>query len=201
MPRQNRVNPFGEIFATSAKGAFMGNRGRLHDAAKTIVRPWNGKAWVTCALQFNGYRRSEMMAPDSYTELFFLDEATALAAGHRPCAQCRNADYKAFKTRFAAAQAAHGARVTSAGQMDHVLHAERRAARAAARPADLPDGAIVELGGDAWLTLGGELRRWTPEDYAERQPFPATEIPVLTPPTTVAVLAAGYPVRLHASAR
>ena len=200
----NRVDPFGVIFATPHKGDWMGNRGRLHDAHKQVVRRWAGKAWITCALDFRGRHRDEMMAPDSYTELFFLDEATAYAAGHRPCAECRRADYNRFKAAFGAAFPASrpGGAIVAAGQMDAILHAERTAAgRARAPAASLPDGAMAAIGGQAFLKLGDALRPWTPGGYDVAHALPGGEVEVLTPPAILALLRAGLPVQVHASAR
>jgi hypothetical protein len=200
MPLTNRVDPFGVIFATPHKGAWMGNRGRLHDARKQVVRRWAGKTWITCALAFRDYRRRELMAADSYTELFFLDEATAYAAGHRPCAECRRADYNAFKAAFAAARPADDIR--AALQMDVILHAERTAAVRARAPATaLPDGAMIALGGQAFLKLGDGLRPWTPGGYGPARSLPGGEVEVLTPPAILAVLRAGLPVQIHGSAQ
>ena len=200
MPLQNRIDPFGTIFATEHRGDLMGNRGRLHDANKAIVRPWNGKAWITCALAFNG-RKRELMSPDSYTELFFLDEATALAAGHRPCAECRRADYNRFKAAFTQAQAAQGVDVHGAGDVDGVLHRERRATRRTGQAAALPDGVMLALDDQAWLKVDDALRLWTPAGYTASRPLPAFELEVLTPASTVVALQAGYVVQLHRSAR
>ncbi len=202
MPLPNRVDPFGTIFATPERGGFMGNRGgRLHDARRTIVRRWTSKAWITCLLAFKDYRRREVMGPESYTELFFLDEATALAAGHRPCAECRRADYNRFKALFMEAQAALGVSVRTALDMDAVLHRERLARpRARARAADLPDAAMVALDGQAWLKLRDRLRVWTPGGYGASRSLPEGEVEVLTPVATLAVLRAGYPAQMDASA-
>lgn len=200
MPLQNRVDPFGTIFATECRGDLMGNRGRLHDEHKAIVRAWGGKAWITCALAFNGRKRL-LMSPDSYTELFFLDEATALAAGHRPCAECRRADYNRFKTAFAQAQAAQGVAIRSASDIDGVLHRDRtRAGRQTERAAALPDGVMAVLDDQAWLKVGEALRLWTPAGYTLSRPLPAFELEILTPAATVAALQAGYVAHLHRSA-
>ena len=198
MPRQNRVDPFGTIFATSAYGEWMGNRGRLHDAEKRIVRNWAGKAWIICALDFKG-RRRELMSPDSYTELFFLDEPTALAAGHRPCAECRRAAFSGFKAAFAIGQAQAGHTVKTAADMDRVLHAERTDARADGVVAELPDGAMVELDGAAWLKFGDRLHRWTASGYEDSRAIPPGSATVLTPPSTIAALRAGYRPVFHPS--
>ncbi len=120
MPLQNRVTPFGEIVAESGRGLFMGNRGILHDDDRRIVRRWQGRRWITCLTEFRGIRRV-VMRPHSYTELFFLDEATALGAGHRPCAECRRADFRRFRDLW---QACHGLPV-NADIMDAVIHHER----------------------------------------------------------------------------
>jgi hypothetical protein len=200
MPLTNRVDPFGVIFATPHKGDWMGNRGRLHDGAKQVVRRWAGKTWITCALSFRGRRRPEMMAPDSYTELFFLDEATAFAAGHRPCAECRRADYNRFKAAFAASRP--GEAIAAAGQMDAVLHAQRTAAvRARAPAASLPDGALAAIDGQAFLKLDDSLRPWTPSGYGATRALPGGEVEVLTPPAILALLRAGLPVQVHPSAQ
>ena len=202
MPLPNRVDPFGTIFATEERGGFMGNRGgRLHDARKTIVRRWTSKAWITCLLAFKNYRRKEVMGPDSYTELFFLDEATALAAGHRPCAECRRADYNRFKALFVEAQAALGVNVRLAADLDAVLHAERLVRpRAGARAGDLPDAAMVAIDGQAWLKLGDRLLAWTPGGYGPSRALPEGEVEVLTPAAILAVLHAGYVAQVDASA-
>ena len=155
MPLQNRVDPFGAIIAPSARGTMMGNRGGcMHDGTQRLVRPWASRAWITCLLEFKGQRR-ELMKPGLYTELFFLDEATALAAGHRPCAECRREDFKLFKTAFSDAARAHGEAVRLAPEMDAILHAERTVRpRPAALAQDLPDGVMVERDG-AVLINGG----------------------------------------------
>lgn len=190
-PLRNRVDPFGRIFATPHRGQFMGNRGRLHDAHRNVVRRWAGKCWITCALSFRDYYRPQMMRPDSYTELFFLDEPTALAAGHRPCAECRRADYNRFKALFAPTPLK--APSLKAGQIDAILHAERTArTRPRARPTDLPDGAMIALDGQPWLKRADHLHLWTPAGYTDTRPLPDTELDLLTPPSTVAVLRAGY---------
>ena len=214
MPRQNRVTPFGEIVAVPERGSLMGNRGILHDAAAQhdpdakVRRRWAGRAWISCLLEFRG-RRDPVMAPGHYTRLFFLDEPTALAAGHRPCAYCRRADYLAFRAAWASANAHLGLGPTPyATEIDRVLHVERlgpsRVKRTYLAPlADLPDGACVTLPGSAsaassaadqppYLRWQGALWRWTPAGYAERLPIPDGEAAVLTPPSIVGALRAGY---------
>ena len=139
MPRQNRVTPFGEIVAVAERGTMMGNRGRLHDARGRFLRPWQVKRWLICLLEFNG-RHRQVMAPDRYTELFFLDEATGLAAGHRPCAECRHARFLAFRDAWATGnRQIIGPEPIKAAVIDLRLHVERtvpdRAGRSSLRPA------------------------------------------------------------------
>ena len=124
MPRQNRVNPFGEIIATPERGTFMGNRGVLHDDEGRIRRKWQGKRWIVCVLEFRG-RKRKVMTPSRYTELFFLDEATALAAGHRPCAECRRERFKSFCCAWQPAHPQKGGSRPSASDIDTCLNAER----------------------------------------------------------------------------
>lgn len=204
MPRQNRVSPFGSIEATAARGLLTGNRGILHDAAGRLgTARWRHPHWIACRLDFKDVRR-QVMAPGAWTELFFLDEATALAAGHRPCAYCRREDFR----RFAAAWGhAHDlAAPPRAPEIDRALHLarveprSRRQRRFAALARDLPDGSIVALSGEAWLVLGSGLRRWTHQGYDRRAPLPDAPAEVLTPAPTVAVLRAGYRPMLHPSA-
>jgi len=201
MPLQNRVTPYGELIETEARGLLMGNRGRLHDAERHIVRYAQGRRWISCVTSFRGRRRT-VMSPDSYTELFFLDEAVALAAGHRPCAECRHEDYLRFQHAWARARMGKA----GADVMDERLHADRlvrpgarRTYREALR--DLPDGAFVEIDGTAWLVWHGALRAWSPAGYAKRRPISRQEVTVITPRCLVSVLRAGYsPTIIHPSA-
>jgi hypothetical protein len=184
MPFQNRVTPLGELVATPERGLVYGNRGRLHDEHGIIRRQWRVKRWISCRLEFRGRRRpGGPMAPNRYTGLFFLDEATALAAGHRPCAECRNADYRSFLALTGA---------SGADELDERLHAERLQQFHAARLEDLPDGAFVLEDGSPLLVLGGELLRWTPGGYAERTVRRRGNTTLITPPTSVRVLASGW---------
>ena len=122
---QNRVDPQGNIIATSASGAWMGNRGQLHGKGKHILRPYKLKAWITCLLEFKGWKR-QVMSPNLYTELFFLDEATAFAAGHRPCFECRRKDYDRFKSCWLKGNPAYGFNgKTSIKEFDAIIHEER----------------------------------------------------------------------------
>jgi hypothetical protein len=202
MPLQNRVNPFGELFATPARGLFMGNRGgRFHTDAKALTgRRWASRQWICCVLDFKGRQRD--VWGRFYTELFFLDEPTALAAGHRPCFECRRADALRFAETWRRARRLR-ARPT-APAMDRVLHDERLAARAKRlhrRAIDaLPDGAFVALDGEAFAVRGNALLHWTPQGYdARRKPPPGGLVDVLTPPSILAVLAGGYQPRWHPS--
>ena len=189
-PLQNRVDPFGEFQAIAARGAFMGHRGgRLHGPNRALgSRRWTSKRWIVCVCEFKGRRRE--VWGDGYTELFFLDEPTALAAGHRPCFECRRAAAKTFLAAFPG-----GAR--SADAMDEVLHRERLEGRRKrlwrARPSALPDGAFVSLDGRAHALRGGSLRPWSFDGYGAAIAFEGEDVDVLTPPSTVAALAAGYP--------
>lgn len=183
MSFQNRVTPLGELIATPERGLVYGNRGRLHDADGRIRREWQLKRWISCRLEFRGRRRTGgPMPPNRYTGLFFLDEATAFAAGHRPCAECRREDYNRFMELV-------GERRADA--IDERLHAERLGPKPKRDVASLPDGTFVLVHGDPWLVLGGELRRWTPGGYSERRPA-AGRAELLTPPTVLAVLASGW---------
>lgn len=180
MPLQNRVTPLGDLIAEPARGLVYGNRGCLHDAEGRIRRRSATKRWISCRLQFRGWHRHPLLQPGRFTELFFLDEATAFAAGHRPCALCRRADYN----RFLELTGAHGA-----DEIDERLHAERVAPRTDA-PGDLPDGAFVLIDDTPWLTVGGRLRRWTAAGYTADRPFGSGAL--ITPPTIVEVLRAGW---------
>ena len=200
MPLQNRVTPFGEIAALPGRGNMMGNRGILHDEHRRIVRPWQVRRWIACVLEFRGRTRA-VMQPHRYTELFFLDEAAAFAAGHRPCAECRNADYKRFRGLWLGRFGGGG----SAGEMDDALHAARLAGRAKrtypAELRELPDGAYVAIDAKAWLVWDAALLEWSDGGYGVRRPRPArAEVEVLTPEPAAAVLAAGYVPGVHRSA-
>lgn len=200
MPLQNRVNPFGEIVAIAQRGLFTGNRGILHDpATRTLLRRrWTGKAWLICVCAF-GNRRRVVMGGRSWTELFFLDEAVALAAGHRPCFFCRRGAAERFRDAWA--QAWGGIR-PSAKAIDAILHDERLAGRARrlhpiVEPVSrLPDGAMVAVAGAAFTLCAGLAWRWTNEGYAAPQRLFEAE-GLLTPPSTLAALRAGYRPILH----
>lgn len=205
MPLQNRVTPEGDIIADAARGLMMGNRGGpLHDASKALGRRrWVSKQWICCRLDFNG-RHRQVMAPGRYTELFFLDEATALAAGHRPCFECRRQDFLWFATLWARVAGRSGR--ASAPEMDAVLQSERVGGDGTkvtygATFSDLPSGTFVRVDGRSHLVLGSWLAAWTPEGYVEPRERPDSgKAEVLTPRAIVAVLAAGYCPTLHPSA-
>jgi hypothetical protein len=204
-PLQNRVLPTGEIVADPGRGLMMGNRGCLHDGRRRLgVTRWRSRLWICCVLDWKGIQR-DVMPPGRWTALFFLDEATSLAAGHRPCAYCRRQDFLAYARAW---QAADGTPERPfAAQMDARLHAERvhsysRLQRTHTRRAgDLPDGAMVRHDGVLGLLLGGALRSWSWSGYGAPVPLPLrAPVEVLTPPASVAVLANGYEPRLHPSA-
>jgi hypothetical protein len=203
MPLQNRVDPFGELLATAARGTMFGNRGgRFHTDDKALTtRRFVSRAWICCVLQFKNRRRD--VWGRYYTELFFLDEVTALAAGHRPCFECRRKDAVAFATLWA--EACKRKSRPRAGDMDEVLHRERLDGRAKRRYRgdfdDLPDGAIVALQEGAFAVRGNALLQWTPTGYAARKRRPRSgRVDVLTPPAILAVLKAGYRPQWHPSA-
>jgi hypothetical protein len=202
MPLQNRVAPTGEIIATPHRGMFTGNRGIIHDpATRTLLkRRWSTPAWLICVLEFRG-RRRKVMGGRSWTELFFLDEATAFAAGHRPCFYCRRDDANRFR---AAWEAGNRVRDMLAGEIDAVLHRERLASGKRLHPlpmkiGKLPDGTMVQAGDDSFLIVQGRALKWSPAGYA-RQQGSVERAELLTPPSTVRAFAAGYRPKLHPSA-
>jgi hypothetical protein len=205
-PLQNRVLPDGEIVAHPARGLLMGNRGCIHRLGQTLgVSRWRTKMWICCVLDWGG-RRLEVMPPRSrWTALFFLDEATALAAGHRPCGYCRRADHLWLADRWRAA--AGMPQRPRAAEMDIALHAERVSSRSRAkvtRPAlagHLPDGAMVRHEGGSALLCAGTLRPWSLDGYGAPVPVrPGSRVELLTPPSLVAALRAGYRPLVHPSA-
>lgn len=205
MPLQNRVLPTGEIVADPGRGMLMGNRGCIHNPDRTLgVTRWRTKMWICCVLEWKGWRR-DVMPPGRWTALFFLDEASALAAGHRPCGYCRRADHRWFGASW---QAAKDLAVRPyAGEMDIALHAERVVSRTRAkitRPVELgglPDGAMVDYLGGPALVSAGHLLPWSFDGYgAPALIDPGTTVGLLTPPSIVAVLTAGYRPLVHPSA-
>ena len=189
MPLQNRVTPLGELIADPARGLVYGNRGCLHDAGGRIRRRYAGKRWIACRLSFRGWHRTPLLQPGRFTELFFLDDATALAAGHRACALCRREDYK----RLIAIVGHAGADAVDAQLHEERLDPETGCRRRHTASFDeLPDGAFVLQADAPHLVLGNELLRWTPAGYAERGPRPSGRAALLTPPSLVTVLRAGW---------
>lgn len=210
VPRQNRVTPFGEIIAIPERGTFLGNRGVLHDAEGHIKRAWQVKRWLACVLQFRGRKRT-VMTPNRYTELFFLDEATALAAGHRPCAECRHSRFLDFCTAWRLAHPRDDGlqQQPTADEIDSRLHVERVTADRSkhtftAALDGLPNGVFVTVaawGEQAYLVRGACLLAWSPGGYGERRRRPKDEeVRVLTPQSTVETILAGYVPETHSSA-
>ena len=195
MALRNRVTPLNEIVADPARGLVYGNRGCLHDAEGRIRRVYAVRRWIACRLEFKGWRRGPLLQPGKFTELFFLDEATAFAAGHRPCALCRREDYD----RFAALWAGHHDGERGADAIDLRLHGERltagrRQRRHEAESGDLPDGAFLLRDGAPWLVQGDALLRWSPAGYTDRAARPAAgeRTVAITPPSLLAVLREGW---------
>src|SRR5260370_25577549 len=199
MPLQNRVTPTGDIIATPHRGMFTGHRGIIHDpATKTLRRRWASQAWLTCVRESRGRRRA-VMGGRSWTELFFLDEAIALAAGHRPCFFCRRLAAGAFRDAWGKGRRKS---VPLAAAMDAVLHAERLDHRSKRLHAlsvgadELPDGAVIAADGEAYTIVRGRAFRWTAQGYE-----PAAAIPradgLLTPPSPLGTIGAGYRPVLH----
>jgi len=205
-PARNRVSPLGEIIAVAGRGAWMGNRGGLHEggggsAARDIVRNHQHKTWITCVLSFRG-RRVAQWEPNRYTPLFFLDEAVALAAGHRPCAECRHGDYSAYRALWAET---HGGAMTYAKDMDTQLHIERIGRTGHRAPwASLPDGVFVATDRGPAVVVADHLAVWDQRNNSYQDTLSRPTIgaaAVLTPPTTMAILRAGYHAQIDDSAR
>lgn len=195
MPLQNRVTPCGELIAHPARGLVYGNRGCLHDARGRIRRRYAGKRWIACRLEFRGWHREPLMQPGRFTELFFLDEATAFAAGHRPCALCRREDYDRFGEIWRRLHRDDA----GADAIDARLHRERvdpetREQRVHEASLDeLPDGAFVLVDGEPRVVLGRGLLRWAPAGYhGESSRPPSGRLALLTPPSLVSVLRTGW---------
>jgi len=203
MPLQNRVTPTGDIVATPHRGLFTGNRGIIHDpSTKTLLKKrWSSPAWITCLCEFRGWRRS-VMGRRSWTELFFLDEATALAAGHRPCFFCRRDDANRFRAAWEKGNGVAGVR---AREMDAVLHRERlERGKKRLHPlpvpvSELPDGAMVKAGDESFLILQGRPLQWSMAGYRETEATVENAL-LLTPPSTLRTLRVGYRPVLHPSA-
>jgi hypothetical protein len=207
MPRQNRVTPFSTIIATPARGQWLGNRGCIHDESGRIRRLYQTRRWIICQLQYKGVRR-KLMQPGRWTELFFLDEATALAAGHRPCAYCQRQRYEEFRSLWAQANPdlTSGPR-PGADEMDACLQSQRLDASRqrityTATLSTLPDATFVVHTNEACLVRGGHLFPWRPDGYRAPISLPMeSTVQVLTPRSTVNTLAEGFTVQIDASAR
>ena len=198
-PLRNRVTPSGELIATIHRGTMYGNRGVLHNENLDLVRRYQVRRWLVCVLEFRG-RRRPLLRPGRYTELFFLDEAVALAAGHRPCAECRHAAYQSFLTAWTAARALPAK--PAADDIDQVLHWQRRLVNGArvtypALLSELPDGVFIAADGEFWLAYDGGLHRWTPAGYTDRIDQFDGPAAVLTPRATVEAIRAGYRPLVH----
>ncbi|HEY8931088.1 MAG TPA: hypothetical protein VIM55_17925 [Mucilaginibacter sp.] len=198
MPLQNRVDPEGNIISTNARGAWLGNRGVIHNDQKQIVRPFKIKAWITCALQFKGRHRA-VMTPNRWTELFFLDEATAFAAGHRPCFECRRDYANLFKAAWIKGNPGFGFNLkTPIGKIDDIIHSERiKADRSKVifkeNPQKLPDGTFILFENNRYLINQHKMYLWTPFGYEAGKDLPANDkVEVLTPASIVNAFAAGY---------
>jgi hypothetical protein len=204
MPLPNGVDPTGAIHPVCPAAGWMGNRGLLHDDEAHIVRPWRLKAWITCRLSYKGWSRKPLMKPGRYSELFFLDEATAFSAGHRPCAMCRRQDYLSFKSQWLDANGF--GQPMLAAELDGKLHDERthRGSTAEWRQAlaELPSGVIVKWRDAPWIWTGNALHAWSATGYGK--PFtpddPSAHVELLTPPSIVRTIRAGYAVQIHSSA-
>ncbi|MCV7413070.1 hypothetical protein AWC05_11525 [Mycobacterium florentinum] len=201
-PACNRVSPLGEIIAVAGRGAWMGNRGRLHEGRGTraVVRNHQHQTWITCVLSFRG-RTVAQWEPNRYTPLFFLDEAVALAAGHRPCGECRHHDYQTYRSLWFEI---YGGTTLYAKDIDARLHRERmdKAGHRAAW-SDLPNGVFVATDSGPAAVVGDHLALWGPDNsYRHKVLRPAIgEATVLTPLSTTRILRAGYPVQIDDSAR
>ena len=210
MPHQNRVNPFGDIVARPERGLLTGNRGgELHNEAGEIVTPYANKSWIICELEFK-QRQAQIMAPGHYTHLFFLDEATALAAGHRPCFECRRERATAFRDCWLRSVGRDPEHPPSIGELDDLLHNERyteeyfkwdRHKRTYEEAyATLPDGVFVLVDRMPHLIWRRALYLWTPAGYCVPVPIPKDgEATVLTPKSSVGALRQGYRVGVHSS--
>jgi hypothetical protein len=194
VPLQNRVTPLSELVTDPARGLVYGNRGCLHDGSGRIRRRFAVKRWIACRLEFRGWHRSPLLQPGRFTELFFLDEATAFSAGHRPCALCRRTDYNRFTAIWSSLHPSD----RGADAIDERLHAERLEPswnvqrHHTAELAELPSGVFVLLDSAPWLVLDDGMRRWTPSGYTESGRRPSGRVEVVTPRSLVAVLRAGW---------
>lgn len=205
MTHQNRVDPFGTLHASPARGELMGNRGILHDDAQQIVRTHAHQNWVSCALSFKG-RHREIMQPGRYTELFFLDEATAFAAGHRPCAECRRARYREFTETWRRVHGEPSSGRSLPQTIDRILHAHRiarggRKVTFEAATEDLPSGVIFLTGDRPILVWKGKHFDWSHHGYTQRMALVSGWVSVLTPRALLDCFALGFQPVVHQSLR
>jgi len=207
MPLQNRVDPWGRLHAVTARGTLTGNRGIIHNREQKIVARWRTKAWITCRLAWKGWWRP-VMGRNSWTELFFLDEATAFAAGHRPCAACRRERFTEFKAAWLAANPAVTSSLTPrVTEIDVVLHAERVRKRGEKFTYEeelraLPDGTMIEVDANAYLIWRRQLLKWSFDGYtpSEANRLPTRHVRVLTPASVVRMFRHGFRPDVHTSA-
>jgi hypothetical protein len=210
-PMRNRVTPWGDIVAIEQRGAWLGNRGILHEGTD-VVRYHRSQLWITCRLEYRDWRLAQWQ-PHHFTVLYFFDEAVSLAAGHRPCALCRRADYDAFRWAWAGRAGAPPptraglAGLPAAKELDRQLHQERivrGSHRRRLHPmgwSTVPAASFVALDGQPYLVLADSLARWTPQGYRDQRSRPRTgTAEVITPPSTVAALRGGYRPQLDAGA-
>lgn len=195
---QNRVDPFGNLIKTKARGSWMGNRGLLHNDKQEILRPYKLNAWISCTLEFKG-RRRKIIAPNKYTELFFLDEATSFAAGHRPCFECRRIEADKFKFFWLKGNPGYKFdKKTSIKKIDDILHKERITGNKLKityeeNIHDIPDGSFVLIDNKAYLFFGKKIYLWSPFGYEKGMALPkADKLTVLTPKSIVNTFRAGY---------
>lgn len=202
MPLQNRVDPYGALFRTTARGTMLGNRGgAIHNEHKEIVRPFKSRQWIACLLEFKG-RHRKVMSPGLYTELFFLDEATAFAAGHRPCAECRRAHFNSFKEAWNRAHGRPAEAILRAAAIDEELHrariykSDKRTYEADID--ELPSGTFIELQQAPFIVWDDQIAEWTAEGYATKRSRPTNEtVKVLTPKPIVDCFLGGYLTTTH----
>jgi hypothetical protein len=207
-PLQNRVDPFGQLIRTTARGAWMGNRGMIHNENQEIIRPFRLKAWITCLLEFKG-RHREVMTPNLYTELFFLDEATAFSAGHRPCAECRRSDFNRFKAAWLLGNPLYMHNMKSPiGEIDEILQLERINQKGGKftfreKLENLPVGSFIEYNGKPYIIrYPNRVHRWTPFGYSGSVKIShLTEVNVLTPKSIVNSFRSGYTPQIYKTAR
>lgn len=204
MPLQNRVDPWGRLHAVTERGTMLGNRGIIHNQSREIVAQWRTKAWITCQLEWKGWRRT-VMRPGSWTELFFLDEVTAFAAGHRPCAYCRRARFNEFKAAWLAANpAVLFVKNPRIGEIDRILHAERirRGGEKVTYEDDvrtLPDGAMIAIGDSPYVMWNSQLLRWSFSGYEQSEiaELPSQRVRVLTPASIMRMFRVGFRPVIH----